>query len=179
MNDFKFGKVVFTFTLLIYLGLLTLTSMMAWMNVRYFGDGELMWSGRNIYFYKAASFAATNFPKGTRIAATHIGTVQYFSGMVVVDAGGKVDYSLSDATKQGKLYEALVNKNVSYMIHFITQSDFNKIDKKDLVYSDTVYRKPNEPLAYLNNLQTGEIEGYLVILKLKREYVNFFLPHSL
>jgi len=44
------------------------------------------------------------------------------------------------------------------------------------VYFETIYAKPNEPLAYLKGISGDYIENYIVVLKFKRDYLSFFLP---
>lgn len=110
-------KSVFAIFIILFFGLLSLTSLMIWTNVRYGGDGEVMWNNRNVHMYQAAKFINDNMQKNTVVAATHIGTLQYFlEKRYVIDAGGKVDYKSIDSIRNNKLFEYLESKNVSYML---------------------------------------------------------------
>ena len=44
------------------------------------------------------------------------------------------------------------------------------------MYYEAIYAKPNEPLAYLKGSKAGYIENYIVALRFKKDYLNFFLP---
>ena len=170
-------KSIFAVFLVLFLGLLSLSSFMIWTNVRYGGDGEVMWKSRNINYYNAAKFINVNTPENTIVASVHTGTLQYsIDKRYVIDAGGKVDYKVVDYTNQNKLFDYLKSKNVSYMVQIVSPEQIKAINESDITYIETIYLKPNEPLAYIRGIQTHQIENYLVILKFTKEYTKFFLP---
>jgi len=174
----SFAKIILYSFSLIFFGLLSLSAFMIWTNVRYGGDGEILWANRDIYFYHVARFLNENTPKNSRIIASHIGTLQYFlEDRIVLDAGGKVDYEAgSYFNDKEKYFDYFEKKNVSYIVHVLSPKQFESINKTDILYYEPIYAKPNEPLAYLKGMSGDYIENYIVVLKFKRNYLNFFLP---
>jgi hypothetical protein len=178
-NNIKsFPKIIFCAILFLFFGLLSLSAFIIWTNVRYGGDGEILWANRDIYFYYVAQFLNENVQKNSRIVASHIGTLQYFlEDRIVLDAGGKVDYEAGNYfNDKEKYFDYFEKKNASYIVQILSPQQFESINKTDIVYFEAIYAKPNEPLAYLKGAKADYIENYIVVLRFKKDYLNFFLP---
>jgi hypothetical protein len=169
----KISLILFSLSILVFLSLIGVSALSCWSGIGYCGDSEVGAARDDIYFYNVANYIDRTFPSNTIFTAGHIGTLGYFSNRVVIDAGGKVDFGSVNAINEGKLFDYLKTKNVSYVVKVITEDSIPKIDNNDIVYMIPMMEKTSKDLlGYLISKDEKPSGNFVAILKLKDRYLS-------
>ncbi len=157
---------------MVYFAFQSLNAFLVWTTIQYSGDGEIFWSNKDWAFRDAAEFANENMPPASVVALNHIGTFSWFYNGKTVDALGKIDYKVVDATKQGRLEKFLEEKGATHIIDLFAITEFEKIEKSDLVFSKEIFTTAGEnPVEYLRG-NHGPPGWYVAVVRLNEKTVS-------